>query len=109
MFLLAVAGCSLSYHRQTFNDGFDFPSENVSGIVIGKTTGDELVELFGGPLAKNDISETEEVWRYSYSTGLTTEIGGFFSDEVQSTRRYKMLVINLKNGTVTNFTYTEGH
>lgn len=109
MCFLAVAGCSMSYHRQTFNDGFDFPSENVSGIIIGKTTSDELIELFGGPLAKNDISETEEVWRYSYSTGIRIEEDDFFTDDVQSTHQYKMLVIKLKNGTVTNFTYTEGH
>ena len=107
--MLAVGGCSLSYYRKTLNDGFDFPSENVNRIVKGKTTGDELIELFGGPLAKNDISETEEVWRYSYSAGVRIEEGGFFSDDVQSTRQYKVLVITLKNGTVADFTYIESH
>ncbi|HTN94699.1 MAG TPA: hypothetical protein VMJ33_08970 [Gallionella sp.] len=107
--MLAVGGCSLSYYRKTFNDGFDFPSENVSRIVKGKTTGDEIIEMFGGPLAKNDLPETIEVWRYSYSTGVRIEEGGFFSDDVESTRQYKTLVITLKNGTVTDFTYTEGH
>jgi hypothetical protein len=109
LIILALVGCTLSYHRSTLNNGFDFPSENVKRIIKGKTTDDELIDLFGGPLAKSEISENEEVWRYSYSTGFKTEIGGIFSDEVHSSRLYKMLIIRLKNGTVTNFTYTEGH
>ena len=105
--LFAFEGCALAFHRSTQNDGFDFPSENVSKILIGKTTGDELIQLFGGPLAKFEVSENEERWKYSYSTGTEIEEQGFLTDTVQSTGHHKTLDILLKNGTVTNFTYTE--
>ena len=107
--LLAFAGCTLSYKRSTFDDGFYFPSENVSKIVKGKTTGDEIVQLFGGPLSKNDILENTEQWRYTYTTGVEVKESGLLTDEERSTRRHKTLVILLKNGIVTDFTYTEGH
>ena len=107
--LLAAQGCALSYHRTAYSDGFDFPSENINKIVKGITTSDELVELFGGPLVKSEVSEDEEIWRYSSITGIKTEQTGFLTDEVQSTRQHKMLDIRLKNGTVTDFSYTEGN
>jgi outer membrane protein assembly factor BamE (lipoprotein component of BamABCDE complex) len=107
--MLAMAGCSLGYHRKTFNDGFDFPNENVDLIVNGKTTGDEIIEMFGGPLQKIEVSESEEHWRYFYSTGFEIKESGFLTDETQSSRWHKTLVIVLKHGVVTNFTYTEGH
>jgi outer membrane protein assembly factor BamE (lipoprotein component of BamABCDE complex) len=106
--LLSADGCTLSYHRTTYNDGFDFPSENVNRIVKGVTTGDELVELFGGPLVKSEVSEDEEIWRYSSTTGMKIEETGFLTDEVQSTRQHKTLDIRLKKGTVTDFSYSEG-
>jgi outer membrane protein assembly factor BamE (lipoprotein component of BamABCDE complex) len=105
--VLAIAGCSLAYHRKTYNDGFDFPGENADLIVKGKTTGDEIIEMFGGPLQKIDVSEDEEHWRYFYSTGIEIEESGFLTDEMQSSRRNKTLVIVLKHGIVTDFTYTE--
>lgn len=37
--LFAVVGCALASHRTIYYDGFDFPSENVNKIMIGKTTG----------------------------------------------------------------------
>jgi hypothetical protein len=107
--MLAVAGCSLTYHRKTFNDGFDFPSENVALIVKGKTTGDDIIGMFGGPLQKSDVSENEEHWRYYYSTGIVIYESGFLSDETQSSRWHKTLIIVLKHGVVTDFTYSEGH
>lgn len=107
--LLALAGCTFGFHRSVHNDGFDFPSENVSKILIGKTTGDELIKMFGGPLAKFEVSENEERWKYSYSTGIEIGEQGFLTDTVQSASYHKTLVILLKNGTVTNFTFNEGH
>jgi outer membrane protein assembly factor BamE (lipoprotein component of BamABCDE complex) len=107
--LLAIAGCTLAYHRSTITGGFDFPGGNVSMIVKGKTTGDEIIQMFGGPLSKNDILENEEQWRYSYSTGIEIRESGFLTDEEHSTHWHKTLVILFKNGIVTDFTYTEGH
>jgi hypothetical protein len=106
--VLSVVGCSLSYQRKTFDEGFYFFSENVNKIILGKTTGDEIIDLFGGPLAKIEIMQNEEQWRYYYSTGIEIRESGFLTDEVQSTRWHKTLVIRFKNGIVTGFIYTEG-
>jgi hypothetical protein len=105
--LLAVVGCAFSFGNSTYNDGFDFPSENVKKIMIGKTTSNELIQMFGGPLSKYDVSENEEQWTYSYSTGNKYEVRGFLTDKAQSTSRRKTLSIRLKNGTVANISYTE--
>ncbi len=106
---LAVVGCALSYHRSDDNDGFDFSSENVKKIMKGKTTANELIELFGGPLSKTEVSENEEEWKYSYSTSIVIEEDFFLTYVLQSTGQHKTLDILLKDGTVTSFTYSEGH
>jgi hypothetical protein len=105
--LLAVVGCAFSFSNSTYNDGFDFPSEDVSKIMIGQTTCDELIKMFGGPLSKYEVSEDEEQWMYSYSTGNKFEISGFLTDKAQSTSQHKSLYIRLKNGIITSFSYTE--
>ena len=107
--LLAIAGCSLAYHRRTFDDGFDFPGEYADKIIKGKTTGDEIIKMFGGPLSKTEIPENKEQWRYFYKTGVEIKESGFLTDEEHSTRWHKTLVILLKNGIVIDYTYTEGH
>lgn len=106
---LAIAGCTWSFHFSAYDDGFDFPGENVHKILQGKTTGDELIQLFGGPLEKYEVSESEEVWKYYYSSGTEFVQKGLLSDGAYTTRQDKTLDIQLKNGTVTSFTYIDNH
>ena len=96
-----------SFKHTVYSDGFDFPSENVSKIVTGKTTGKELIQLFGGPYEKYEISEDEEQWVYFYSTGTKFVIKSLLTDRDQSTGRHKALSVRLKNGTITSFSYSE--
>ena len=105
--LLAVVGCALSFSHSTHNDGFDFPSRNVNRIIIGKTTDNELIQMFGGPLSKSEASENEEKWMYSSSTGTEYIVKGLLNDNVETAGQHKTLYIRLKNGIVTNFSYTE--
>jgi len=105
--LFEAVGCALSYRRSTDNDGFDFPSDKVKKIIKGKTTGDEIIHMFGGPFSKSDISENEEEWGYYYSSGVEINENSFLSNYVYATGYRKSLVIRLKNGTVSNFIYTE--
>jgi hypothetical protein len=107
--LLGVIGCTFSFRHSTDYDGFDFPNENVKKIVKGKTTGGEIILMFGGPLSKFEVSENEEQWVYSFSSETNYSVEGIFNDKTQSTSQHKTLNILLKNGTVTNFTYTESH
>ena len=107
--LLSVVGCAYSFRDSSYDDGFDFPSENVKKILKGKTTADELIQMLGGPRSKYEISENEEEWIYFYATGNQFESRGFLTDQVQqSTRHYKVLNIRIKNGTIMSFYYTEG-
>jgi hypothetical protein len=105
--LLAVAGCMSSFKHTVYSDGFDFPSENVKKIVAGKTTGKELIQMFGGPFEKYGISDEEEQWVYFYSTGTKFTVKSLLTDKVQSTGQHKTLSIRLKNGTITSFSYSE--
>ena len=105
--LLVVVGCSLSFSHSTHNDGFDFPSGNVNKIMIGKTTGNELIQMFGGPLSKSEASENEEQWMYSSSTVTKYTVRDLLNDKVETAGQHKTLYIRLKNGIVTNFSYTE--
>ena len=107
--LMLTAGCTLAFDHNIYNDGFDFPSENVKRITKGKTTTDDLVRLFGGPLSKRDVSEDEEIWGYSYSSGVKIIENGLFTDSIQDTHHRKTLNIHIKNGTVVDFTYTESN
>jgi len=109
LMLMLVAGCTLAFDHNIYNDGFDFPSENVKRITKGKTTTDDLIQLFGGPLSKSDVSEDEEIWGYSYSSGIRIVENGFFTDSVQDTHHRKALSIRIKNGTVVDYTYTESN
>lgn len=96
-----------SFKHTTYEDGFDFPSENVIKIVIGKTTGKELIQMFGGPFEKYEISDDEEQWIYFYSSGTKFVVKSLLTDKVESTGRHKTLSIRLKNGTTSNFSYSE--
>jgi hypothetical protein len=107
--LLAVIGCTFSFRHSTDNDGFDFPSENVNKIIKGKTTGNEIIQMFGGPLSKLEVSKNEEQWIYSFSNRTKFSVEGLLTDKAELTGHHKALYILLKNGTVTNFTYTESH
>jgi hypothetical protein len=105
--LLAVAGCMSSFKHTVYSDGFDFPSENVKKIVVEKTTGKELMQMFGGPFEKYEISDDEEQWIYFYSTGTKFTVKSLLTDKVQSTGQHKTLSARLKKGIVTNFSYSE--
>lgn len=105
--LLAVTGCMSTFKHTVYSDGFDFPIENVNRIVTGKTTGKELIQMFGGPFEKYEISEDEEQWVYFYSTGTKFVVNSLLTNKVESTGQHKTLSVRLKNGTITNFSYSE--
>lgn len=87
--------------------GRDFPGENVSKIVRGKTTDKDLIQMFGEPLSKTVISETENNWIYTYASGTATVVRRLTSVETKYKGNAKTLDILLKNGVVTNFTFTD--
>ena len=102
----SIVGCINP--TSTYSVGKNFSSENVSKVVKGQTAASELTQMFGEPFSKTVISESEEKWIYSYSSGTAKVQSGFLTANVQTTGKRKMLDVLLKNGIVTNFAYTEG-
>jgi outer membrane lipoprotein-sorting protein len=102
---LVVFGCTQILPPSS--SGRDFPGENVSRIVRGKTTDKDLIQMLGEPLSKTVISETEKSWIYTYTSGTATVVRRLTSVETKYEGNAKTLDILLKNGVVTNFTFTE--
>lgn len=102
---LVVVGCAIP--TSSYSVGKNFPSENVNKIAKGKTTVNELIQMFGEPFSKTVVSESEEKWIYTYSSGTASVQRGVLSANVQTTGQRKMLDVLIKNGVVTNFTYTD--
>jgi hypothetical protein len=105
--VLGISGCSTTTTR-TYSTGRDFPAEQVSNIVKGRTTSAELKQMFGEPWGKATISATEEKWVYTHSSGTTRAQRSGSTTRAESTTQLKTLDVLLKDGIVINYTFTEG-
>ncbi|WP_077286898.1 hypothetical protein [Cognaticolwellia aestuarii] len=101
--IFLLAGCATS----SFKVGNDFSSENVSKIVKGKTTSNDMVLLFGEPFTKSVISAKDEKWVYMYSNGTAKAQSYIVTMKVETTGTQKTLDVLITDGVVSNFTYTE--
>lgn len=101
---LNLNGCATT----SYSVGKDFSSENADKIVKGKTTRNQLVTMFGQPFSKTVMSENEEKWIYTYSSGTAKAQSYVVGMKVKTTGSQKTLDILLKNGIVTNYAFTEG-
>jgi len=101
--LTGAAGCATS----NYSYGRDFDSKNVALISKGKTTSAEMTTLFGQPFTKQVVSETDENWTYIYSTSTAKAQSYLITTKVESTTQQKTLTVLMKNGIVTNYTFTE--
>lgn len=100
----ALGGCATS----SYSVGKPFPSENVSQIVKGKTTPQDLVRLLGEPFTKTVISASDEKWVYMHSEGTSKAQSYIVTMNVETTGTQKVLDVLISNGVVTNFAYTDG-
>ena len=99
-----LSGCATS----SYSIGKNFSSENVSQIVKGKTTSEEMINLFGEPYSKTVISATDEKWIYMHSEGTAKARSYIVTMDVKTTGTQKMLDVLITDGVVANFTFTEG-
>ena len=107
--LLSSVGCMPTYTPpppSPYSVGNDFSVENVKKIAKGETTNDTLSRMFGEPFMKTVMSETEEKWIYTYTSGTVTMRGSGSSIKMENKGYQKTLDLLLKNGIVTNFAYT---
>lgn len=102
--VLLLSGCATS----SYSVGENFASENVSQIIKGKTTSDELIALLGEPYSKTVLSDTDEKWLYMYSEGQAEAQSYIVSMDVKTTGTQKVLDVLISDGVVVNFAYTEG-
>jgi outer membrane protein assembly factor BamE (lipoprotein component of BamABCDE complex) len=102
--VLSLSGCATS----SYSVGKNFSSTNVSQIIKGKTTGEEIVILFGEPYSKTVISSTDQKWIYMHSEGTTKAQSYIVTMDVKTTGKQKMLDILITDGVVANFAFTEG-
>ncbi len=105
---LLVASTLLGCATSTYTVGNDFASQNVSKIIKGKTTTQELVALFGQPLSKTPVSATDEKWLYHYVSSTSSAQSYVITMDVTSSTFQKTLDVFISNGVVINFTHTQG-
>lgn len=104
LLILLVTGCATS----SYSVGKDFASENISQVIKGKTTSEELTALLGEPYTKTVLSASDEKWIYMHSEAIAKAQSYIISMDVKTTGTQKMLDVLISNGIVVNFTYTEG-
>jgi outer membrane protein assembly factor BamE (lipoprotein component of BamABCDE complex) len=101
---LGIWGCATAEST----GGRDFDSSQVSQIVKGKTTSDEILKMFGTPNEKQPEMEDAERWSYYYVTA-TNHVHNVFVFKEEITGYKKTLNILLNNDKiVVNFTLDEG-
>ena len=103
---LVVFGCTQILPPSSM--GRDFPGENVGKIVRGKTTDNDLIQMFGEPLSKTITPDTEK-WTYTYASGNATVLRTFTTVGTKYRGKSKKLDILFKNGVVTDFTFYEAN
>ena len=103
IFIILASGCATS----SYSVGTDFSSVNIDKIVKGKTTSQEMIQLFGEPFSKSVVSAEDEKWMYMYSKGTAKAQSYVITMKVETTGTQKMLDVLIKNGVVINFAYTE--
>lgn len=91
----AVAGCASS--------GTKIEQENIQQIIVGKTTKDQMIQLFGSPLSQSFGPEGKlsMLWYYVYvgpfGTGMKQQNLAVLFDQKERVEKYN-LIDNIGNG-----------
>jgi outer membrane protein assembly factor BamE (lipoprotein component of BamABCDE complex) len=103
---LCLVFCGCTTVQST--SGRDFDSSKVSQVVKGKTTSNEILEMFGRPSYKQPELDDEERWSYSFVT--TTNVYHDILDSRSDITGYKknLNILFNKDKVVVNYTIDEG-
>ena len=96
--IVCFVGCTSTSHT-----GIDFDASKIGKIERGKTTSEELIQMFGEPFMKAAIAKNKAQWVYNY---ITRSSKGVFT--VTKETDQKILEIELKDNVVVNYRYTAG-
>jgi hypothetical protein len=108
IFILGVAFVSLScaYHGMNFETGKPINEKDVSKIVVGETTGSQVLSWFGAPTKITRLGDEEVfVYRYCKTEGSSTFI--VFAGQTGTKEKCNELSVTLNKttGKVSNFGY----
>lgn len=103
---LCLVFCGCSTVQST--SGRDFDSSKVSQIVKGKTTSNDILEMFGRPAYKQPEMDDAERWSYSFvtTTNVVKDILVPHSD-ITGYKKNLNILFN-KDKVVVNYTMDEG-
>jgi outer membrane protein assembly factor BamE (lipoprotein component of BamABCDE complex) len=103
---LCLVFCSCTTVKST--SGRDFDSSKVSQVVKGKTTSNEILEMFGRPSYKQPEMDDAERWSYSFVT-TTNVVKDLLVPHSDITGYKKSLnILFNKDKVVVNYTMDEG-
>ena len=97
----ALSGCT---YTSEVDYGKQFTAEQVSQIKKNITTTSDLISIFGEPVLKSVLSETDEKWIYTYTGG--TASAQVYTAKVKSNISTHMLDILISSDVVVNFAET---
>lgn len=97
----ALFGCT---YTSEVDYGKQFTAEQVSQIKKNITTTSDLISIFGEPVLKSVLSETDEKWIYTYTGG--TASAQVYTAKVKSNISTHMLDILISSDVVVNFAET---
>ena len=97
----ALSGCT---YTSEVDYGKQFTAEQVSQIKKNITTTSDLISIFGEPVLKSVLSETDEKWIYTYTGG--TASAQVYTAKVKSNISTHMLDILISSNVVVNFAET---
>lgn len=103
---LCLVFCGCTTVQST--SGRDFDNSKVSQIVKGKTTSNDILEMFGRPAAKQPEMDDAERWSYYFVT--TTNVFKDMLDTRSDITGYKksLNILFNKDKVVANYTMDEG-
>lgn len=102
IFVLILSGCTYTAVNETGNA---IDSNKVALIVKGKTTESEISSMFGQPLTKTVISETDTKWIYQHIVSKASAQA--YTGKTNSSLTNEVLDILFRNGVVVNFSFSQ--
>lgn len=99
---IPLGGCLVSSRSNTSSSGRTLAAQDVRSITVGQTTGDQLIQSFGGPTERVDRPDGSATWKWCRTDTRHASGSVFLVLGSSSTRSTTACtVVDLKDGVVT--------
>lgn len=102
MFALIFSGCTYTAVNET---GSAIDPNKVSLIVKGKTTESEILSMFGEPITKAVVNESDTKWIYQHIVSRASTQA--YTGKTNSSLNNEVLDILFRKGVVVNFSFSQ--